>query len=65
MKKFKSYNSQEYNAKRLDYLLNFNGQKNRTFSPNMKSMNETIKDNTIGFVKNILDDEINKLDNLI
>lgn len=65
MKKFKTYNSQEYNAKRLDYLLNFQGQKNRTFSPNMKSMNETIKDNTIGFVKNILDDEINKLDNII
>jgi hypothetical protein len=62
MKKFRTYNSKEYNAKRLDYLLNFNGQKNRSFSPNMKSLNETIKDNTIGFVKNIIDDEINKLE---
>jgi hypothetical protein len=62
MKKFRTYNSTEYNAKRLDYLLNFQGQKNRTFSPNMKSLNETIKDNTIGFVKSIIDDEINKLE---
>jgi hypothetical protein len=62
MKKFRTYNSTEYNAKRLDYLLNFQGQKNRTFSPNMKSLNETIKDNTIGFVKGIIDDEINKLE---
>jgi hypothetical protein len=61
-KKFKTYNSKEYNAKRLDYLLNFSGQKNRSFSENMKSINETIKDNTIGFVKNIIDDEINKLE---
>lgn len=65
MKKFKSYNSTEYNAKRLDYLLNFKGQKNRSFSPKMSSMNETIKDNTVGYVKNLIDDEINKLDNLI
>jgi hypothetical protein len=28
-------------------------------------MNETIKDNTIGFVKNLLDDELNKLENQI
>ena len=63
MKKFKSYNSTEYNAKRLDYLLNFKGQKNRTFSENMKSMNETIKDNTVGYVKNLLDNELNKLEN--
>jgi len=65
MKRFKTYNSTEYNAKRLDYLLNFNGQKNRSFSPNMSSMNETIKDNTVGYVKNLIDNEINKLNNLI
>jgi hypothetical protein len=64
MKK-KSYNSQEYNAKRLDYLLNFKGKQNRTFSENRATMNETIKDNTVGFVKNLIDDELNKLDNLI
>jgi len=63
MKKFRTYNSTEYNAKRLDYLLNFKGQKNRTFSENMKSINETIKDNTVGYVKNLLDDELNKLEN--
>ena len=63
MKKFKTYNSTEYNAKRLDYLLNFKGQKNRTFSENMKSINETIKDNTVGYVRNLLDDELNKLEN--
>lgn len=63
MKKFKTYNSTEYNAKRLDYLLNFKGQKNRTFSENIKSINETIKDNTVGYVKNLLDDELNKLEN--
>ena len=62
MKKFRTYNSNEYNAKRLDYLLNFKGQKNRTFSENMKTMNETIKDNTVGYVKNLLDDELNKLE---
>jgi len=65
MKKFKTYNSQEYNSKRLDYLLNFKGQKNRTFSENSKSMNETIKDNTIGYVKNLLDEELNKLEKQI
>ena len=65
MKKFKSYNSTEYNAKRLDYLLNFKGQKNRTFSESRKTMNETIKDNTVGYVKNLLDDELNKLENQI
>jgi hypothetical protein len=65
MKKFRTYNSTEYNAKRLDYLLNFQGQKNRSFSPNMKSINETIKDNTVGYVKNLLDDELNKLENQI
>ena len=64
MKK-KSYNSQEYNAKRLDYLLNFKGKQNRTFSENRATMNETIKDNTVGFVKNLIDNELNKLDNLI
>jgi hypothetical protein len=64
MKK-KSYNSQEYNAKRLDYLLNFKGKQNRAFSENRLTMNETIKDNTIGFVKNLLDDELNKLENQI
>lgn len=64
MKK-KSYNSQEYNAKRLDYLLNFKGKQNRAFSENRSTMNETIKDNTIGFVKNLLDDELNKLENQI
>jgi hypothetical protein len=63
MKKFRTYNSTEYNAKRLDYLLNFQGQKNRSFSPTMKSINETIKDNTVGYVKNLLDDELNKLEN--
>jgi hypothetical protein len=63
MKKFKTYNSTEYNAKRIDYLLNFKGQKNRTFSENMKSINETIKDNTVGYVKNLIDDELNKLEN--
>jgi hypothetical protein len=62
MKKFRTYNSTEYNSKRLDYLLNFKGQKNRTFSENMKSINETIKDNTVGYVKNLLDDELNKLE---
>jgi hypothetical protein len=65
MKKFKSYNSTEYNAKRLDYLLNFQGQQNRSFSPNMKSINETIKDNTVGYVKNLLDEELNKLEKQI
>jgi hypothetical protein len=65
MKKFKSYSSTEYNAKRLDYLLNFKGQKNRTFSENRKTMNETIKDNTVGYVKNLLDDELNRLDKQI
>lgn len=65
MKRFKTYNSQEYNSKRLDYLLNFKGQKNRSFSPDRSSMNETIKDNTVGYVKNLIDDELNKLDNLI
>jgi hypothetical protein len=64
MKK-KSYNSQEYNAKRLDYLLNFQGKQNRTFSENRATMNETIKDNTIGFVKNLLDEELNKLEKQI
>ena len=64
MKK-KTYNSQEYNAKRLDYLLNFKGNQNRTFSENRATMNETIKDNTVGFVKNLIDNELNKLDNLI
>ena len=64
MKK-KTYNSQEYNAKRLDYLLNFKGKQNRTFSENRATMNETIKDNTVGFVKNLIDNELNKLDNLI
>lgn len=64
MKK-KSYNSQEYNAKRLDYLLNFKGKQNRTFSENRATMNETIKDNTVGFVKNLIDNELDKLDNLI
>jgi len=63
MKKFKTYNSNEYNAKRIDYLLNFKGQKNRTFSENIKSINETIKDNTVGYVKNLLDNELNKLEN--
>ena len=63
MKKFRTYNSNDYNSKRLDYLLNFKGQKNRTFSENKKSMNETIKDNTVGYVKNLLDDELNKLEN--
>jgi hypothetical protein len=62
MKKFKTYNSTEYNAKRLDYLLNFSGQKNRSFSENMKSINETIKDNTVGYVANLLNDELNKLE---
>jgi len=65
MKKFKSYNSTDYNAKRLDYLLNFKGQQNRTFSESRKSINETIKDNTVGYVKNLLDDELNKLENQI
>lgn len=65
MKKFRTYNSTEYNAKRLDYLLNFQGQQNRSFSPNMKSINETIKDNTVGYVKNLLDEELNKLENQI
>jgi hypothetical protein len=65
MKKFRTYNSTEYNAKRLDYLLNFQGQQNRSFSPNMKSINETIKDNTVGYVKNLLDDELNKLEKQI
>lgn len=65
MKRFKTYNSQEYNSKRLDYLLNFKGQKNRSFSPDRSSMNETIKDNTVGYVKTLIDDELNKLDNLI
>ena len=63
MKKFRTYNSTDYNAKRLDYLLNFKGQKNRSFSENMKSINETIKDNTVGYVRNLLDDELNKLEN--
>lgn len=63
MKKFKSYNSTEYNAKRIDYLLNFKGQKNRTFSENTKTMNETIKDNTVGYVKNLIDNELNRLEN--
>jgi hypothetical protein len=62
MKKFKSNNSQEYNSKRLDYLLNFGGQKNRSFSSSRNSMNETIKDNTVGFVKNIIDEELTKLE---
>lgn len=65
MKKFRTYNSTDYNAKRLDYLLNFKGQKNRSFSENMKTMNETIKDNTVGYVRNLLDDELNKLENQI
>lgn len=65
MKKFKTFNSTDYNAKRLDYLLNFKGQKNRTFSESRKSINETIKDNTVGYVKNLLDDELNKLENQI
>lgn len=65
MKKFKTFNSTDYNAKRLDYLLNFKGQKNRTFSESRKTMNETIKDNTVGYVKNLLDDELNKLENQI
>ena len=63
MKKFRTYNSTEYNAKRIDYLLNFKGQKNRSFSENMKSINETIKDNTVGYVKNLMDNELNKLEN--
>jgi hypothetical protein len=63
MKKFRTYNSTEYNAKRIDYLLNFKGQKNRSFSENMKSINETIKDNTVGYVKNLIDNELNKLEN--
>jgi hypothetical protein len=29
----------------------------------MKSINETIKDNTVGYVKNLLDNELNKLEN--
>lgn len=62
MKKFKTFNSTDYNAKRLDYLLNFKGQKNRTFSESRKTINETIKDNTVGYVKNLLDDELNKLE---
>ena len=62
MKKFKSFNSTDYNAKRLDYLLNFKGQKNRTFSESRKTINETIKDNTVGYVKNLLDNELNKLE---
>ena len=65
MKKFRTFNSTEYNSKRLDYLLNFQGQKNRSFSQNMKSINETIKDNTVGYVKNLLDDGLNKLENQI
>ena len=65
MKKFKSNNSQEYNSKRLDYLLNFGGQKNRSFSSNRNSINETIKDNTVGFVKTIIDEELSKLENHI
>jgi|LakMenE18May11ns_1017448.scaffolds.fasta_scaffold8544065_2 hypothetical protein len=65
MKKFKSYNTNDYNTKRLDYLLNFKGQQNRSFSENMKSMNETIKDNTVGYVKNLLDEELNKLEKQI
>lgn len=65
MKKFKTYNSTDYNAKRLDYLLNFKGQKNRTFSENRKSINETIKDNTIGYAKSLIDDELNKLEKQI
>jgi hypothetical protein len=63
MKKFRTYNSNDYNSKRLDYLLNFKGQKNRSFTENMKSINETIKDNTTGYVKNLLDIELNKLEN--
>jgi hypothetical protein len=65
MKKFRTFNSTEYNSKRLDYLLNFQGQKNRSFSQNMKSINETIKDNTVGYVKNLLDEELNKLEKQI
>jgi hypothetical protein len=65
MKKFRTYNSTDYNSKRLDYLLNFKGQKNRSFSENMKSINETIKDNTVGFVKNLIDEELNKLEKQI
>jgi hypothetical protein len=63
--KRKSYNSQEYNSKRLDYLLNFKGKQNRTFSESRSTMNETIKDNTIGFAKNLIDDELSRLENQI
>ncbi len=28
-------------------------------------MKETIKDNTVGYVKNLIDDELNKLENQI
>jgi hypothetical protein len=31
----------------------------------MKSINETIKDNTVGYVKNLLDEELNKLEKQI
>ena len=65
MKKFKSYNTNEYNTKRVDYLLNFKGQKNRSFSENRKSINETIKDNTVFYVKNLIDEELNKLEKQI
>lgn len=65
MKRFNTPNTQEYNSKRLDYLLNFNGQKNRTFSENRTSINETIKDNTVGYVKSLLDNELTKLENQI
>jgi hypothetical protein len=65
MKKFKTYNSTDYNSKRLDYLLKFKGQKNRSFSENLKSINETIKDNTVGFVKNLINEELNKLEKQI
>ena len=53
MKKFRTYNSTDYNSKRLDYRLNFKGQQNRSFSENMKSINETVLKNPKDSVNNI------------
>jgi hypothetical protein len=60
MKKYGN-NDKEYNSKRLKYLLKYEGQKHRSFSEKRDSINETIKDNTMNFVKKLIDDEINKL----
>jgi hypothetical protein len=65
MKRFRTHNSGDYNSKRLEYLLNFKGQKNRSFSENRRTINETIKDNTIGYVQTLIDNELNKLEQQI